>query len=77
MVVLICSSQTISEIEHLFMGLLLAMILLCFAVLICYFTSLHLSSLSYKMGLTVRLHLYIGSQDVINWREKSWTRHLG
>ena len=31
MVVLICSSQTISEIEHLFMGLLLAMILLCCA----------------------------------------------
>ena len=55
MVVLICSSQTISEVEHLFMGLLLAMILICCAVLIRYFTSLYLSSLSYKMGLTARL----------------------
>ena len=37
------------------MGLLLAMIPICCAVLICYFTSLHLSSLSYKMSLILRL----------------------
>ena len=55
MVVLIFSSLTISEAEYLFMGLLLAMIPICCAVLICYFTSLHLSSLSYKMSLILRL----------------------
>ena len=55
MVVLICSSLTISEAEYLFMGLLLVMILIFCAVLICYFTSLYLSSLSYKMSLILRL----------------------